>query len=153
MIAGKVWGATEELLATPFVEVHRIVVLPGGRCSRHLHRTRANAFYVVRGEITVHVKKQDYDLTDVTLLAAGQIMVVSPGEVHWFETEARHGASAEVLEIYFPTPLWTGDIEREDHGELRPVYALPLPPSIDDITSGHFHVSGNHGRKQRRKRK
>ena len=119
MIAGKVWGATEELLATPFVEVHRIVVLPGGRCSRHLHRTRANAFYVVRGEIEVHVRKRDYDLTDPTRLVAGQIMVVPPGEVHWFEMDARCTESAEVLEIYFPTPLGTGDIEREDHGELR----------------------------------
>jgi mannose-6-phosphate isomerase-like protein (cupin superfamily) len=122
VIAGKVWGTTETLLATPLVEVHRIVVLPGGRCSRHRHATRSNAFYVVRGWIEVHVEKKSYGLVDVTRLDAGQITVVPPGETHWFVKPLRSGIGyddrvAEVLEVYFPAPLGPDDIQRDDHGE------------------------------------
>ena len=35
MKSGKVWGETELVLQTPFVEFHRIWIITGGFCSPH----------------------------------------------------------------------------------------------------------------------
>ena len=54
MKSGKVWGETELVLQTPFVEFHRIWVHQGGFCSLHKHEHKWNMFYVTSGELAVH---------------------------------------------------------------------------------------------------
>ena len=49
MKAGKVWGETELVLQTPFVEFHRIWIKAGGFCSTHKHEFKWNMFYVSSG--------------------------------------------------------------------------------------------------------
>lgn len=49
----KVWGATVELVDSPFYSKHQLEVIPGGYCSLHYHQDRANRFIVVSGEIEV----------------------------------------------------------------------------------------------------
>ena len=49
----KVWGVTRMIYAAPGFEVHRIVVKPGGYCSKHVHAAKANTFWVERGRLTV----------------------------------------------------------------------------------------------------
>jgi len=112
MIQGKIWGTTESLLVTPMIELHRIYVEPDMKCSEHKHEFKWNAFYCVSGSIDIHVKKNDYDLTDVTSLHPGEFTTVRPNEFHWFQTT---DSNAEVLEIYYVEPI-SSDIVRRTVG-------------------------------------
>ena len=58
MKSGKVWGETELVLQTPFIEFHRIWVHQGGFCSLHKHEHKWNMFYVTSGELAVHTHKK-----------------------------------------------------------------------------------------------
>jgi mannose-6-phosphate isomerase-like protein (cupin superfamily) len=113
---GKVWGETEPLLQTPFVEVHRIFIKAGGQCSFHAHKHKWNMFYVITGRLDIHVQKNNYALTDVTRLFANQFTTVSPTEKHFFEAIT----DVEALEIYYPEPL-SEDILRESVGRIKGV--------------------------------
>ena len=110
MIAGKVWGMTENIFSNHNFEFHRIEVKKGGFCSKHKHVHKYNGFYVEKGKLIVSVWK-DYDLVDKTEIGSKQFHVVPPGEYHQFE------ASEDTIafELY-----WAGfdpiDIVRENHG-------------------------------------
>lgn len=112
MKLGKVWGTTELLLRTPFIEVHRLMIVPNARCSLHLHQTKWNAFFVQSGVLRIEVVKKAYDLTDETELHAGEFTTVSPGEEHRFVTGDE---GAQAIEIYYPAEL-SEDIVRRDVG-------------------------------------
>lgn len=114
MKTGKVWGTTELLLRTPFIEVHRLTIKPNARCSLHLHRAKWNAFFVQSGALKIEVHKAAYQLVDTTELKAGEFTTVPPNEEHRFMTGAR-GALA--IEIYYPPEL-AEDIIRKDVGGL-----------------------------------
>jgi mannose-6-phosphate isomerase-like protein (cupin superfamily) len=112
---GKIWGSTIPLLVTPLIEVHKIDVKPQMQCSLHKHANKWNAFYVIDGSIEIHVQKRDYELTDVTILSAGDFTTVKPGEYHKFVTRVN---PATVLEIYYLEPL-SEDIIRQTVGGER----------------------------------
>ena len=112
MIIGKVWGSTQILLATPLIEIHRLVVLPKARCSLHRHTRKWNAFIVTKGRLCVQVHKSDYSLQDDTWLRPGDMTSVAPGEKHQFFTGS---TGAEAFEIYYPAPL-SEDIVRDNCG-------------------------------------
>ena len=109
MLQGKVWGTTESLLVTPMIELHRINVEPHMQCSEHKHEFKWNAFYCVSGSMQIHVRKNDYDLTDITEITAGEFTTVAPNEYHWFETGTEF---AQVLEIYYVEPISTDIVRR-----------------------------------------
>jgi len=109
--AGKIWGETVAILQNPLVEFHRISVKNGYRCSTHKHAHKWNGFYVETGELRIHVQKNDYELTDVTVLKAGDFCKVSPGEYHFFEC----AEDCVAFEIYWPE-LLSEDIQRLDVG-------------------------------------
>lgn len=111
-ITGKVWGTTAVVEETPIFVMHRLRIKPMCECSLHVHRRKANGFYVIKGTLFIEVTKNDYPLTDVTELKPGQHMVVPAGEHHKFRT-GREGC--EALEWYTPT-LLGDDIERKGHG-------------------------------------
>ena len=113
MIAGKVWGSTALLLATPTVEIHALRVLPNAFCSLHRHLHRWNAFVGTMGRLFVEVHQADYDLVDVTEVTPGVLMTVKPGLLHRFRTESE---GAECLEVYYPSALGHADIERKGVG-------------------------------------
>ena len=108
---GKVWGQTQELLNTPLIEVHHILINEGFVCSMHKHEFKWNMFYVIKGELAIEVQKNDYDLLDVTPLSAGEWCSVKPNEFHRF----RSITDVEALEIYYLEPL-TADIVRQNVG-------------------------------------
>ena len=112
MIYGKIWGTTEPLLVTPTVEIHRIMVHKGYKCSEHIHQYKWNAFYCTAGEMTICVRKNDYDLVDRTSLGPGDFTTVAPNEFHWFETDHTY---AHALEIYYPQEIGH-DIVRKSVG-------------------------------------
>lgn len=110
---GKVWGQTIELLKTPLIEVHHILVNAGCVCSMHKHEFKWNMFYVISGELAIEVRKNDYDLVDTTILRAGEWTSVRPNEFHRF----RSLDAVEALEIYYLEPL-APDIIRENVGGI-----------------------------------
>lgn len=113
MIAGKVWGETRVLLATPAVEIHALRILPDAHCSLHRHQSKWNAFLVRSGRLLVEVHQPDTGLVDVTELGPGDVATVAPGLWHRFRTESEY---VECLEVYYPASLGAPDIERRNAG-------------------------------------
>lgn len=111
MIAGKIWGQTEQLEANNFFEFHRLEIKEGFECSKHLHKHKWNGFYVENGILEIHVWKKDYDLVDVTVLMAGDYTKVAPGEYHKFVCKE----DAVCFELYW-AQFEHNDIERESVG-------------------------------------
>lgn len=110
-VTGKVWGDTSAIIQNALVELHKINVKAGFRCSEHLHEHKWNGFYVESGVLEIHVRKNNYELTDVTVLRAGDFTSVRPGEYHFFVcTEA-----CSALELYWPE-LLSEDIKRKNTG-------------------------------------
>ena len=112
MKSGKIWGETALILKTPFVELHQLAINPHSFCSWHKHQFKWNAFLVVSGSLHIEVVKNDYALTDITVLGPGELCTVKPGEVHRFRTI---GDRVEAWELYYPEPL-AEDIIRESVG-------------------------------------
>ena len=110
-ITGKVWGDTSVLIQNAVVELHKINVNAGYKCSEHKHAHKWNGFYVISGVLEIHVRKNDYDLTDVTVLRAGDFTTVRPGEYHWFKCVE----DCVALELYYPETL-SEDIQRRSVG-------------------------------------
>jgi len=110
-ITGKVWGDTSVLIQTPLVELHKINIKAGYKCSEHKHEHKWNGFYVISGTLEIHVRKNNYELTDVTVLRAGDFTTVRPGEYHWFSSIT----DCVALELYYPETL-SEDIVRKSVG-------------------------------------
>jgi mannose-6-phosphate isomerase-like protein (cupin superfamily) len=112
-ITGKVWGDTSVLLQNALVELHKINIKAGYKCSEHKHEHKWNGFYVISGTLEIHVRKNNYQLTDITTLRAGDFTVVRPGEFHWFSSIT----DCVALELYYPE-LLSEDIVRKSVGGL-----------------------------------
>jgi mannose-6-phosphate isomerase-like protein (cupin superfamily) len=110
-ITGKVWGDTSVIIQNPLVELHKINIKAGYKCSEHKHVHKWNGFYVISGTLEIHVRKNNYELTDVTTLRAGDFTTVSPGEFHWFNCIS----DCVALELYYPESL-SEDIVRKSVG-------------------------------------
>lgn len=110
MTTGKIWGKTEAVLQNPLVEFHRIDVKEGYRCSAHRHKHKWNLFYVVSGELAIHVMRESHP-DDITILKAGDHTAVAPGVYHEF----RCWKDCVAFELYYPEAL-SEDIERLDVG-------------------------------------
>jgi mannose-6-phosphate isomerase-like protein (cupin superfamily) len=110
-VTGKIWGNTSALIQNALVELHKINVKAGFRCSEHLHEHKWNGFYVESGVLEIHVRKNNYELTDVTVLRAGDFTSVRPGEYHYFVCTENCSA----LELYWPE-LLSEDIKRKNTG-------------------------------------
>lgn len=120
MKQGKIWGSTELVLLTPLIEVHRLIINPGAHCSWHKHERKSNMFLVLSGALTIEVRKNDYALTDKTVLEAGEVTTVPPGEFHRFVTDEKGCGITEAFEIYYPEPIGK-DIVRESVGGLTEI--------------------------------
>ena len=122
-ITGKVWGDTSAIIQNPNVELHRINIKAGYRCSEHKHNHKWNGFYVISGSLEIHVRKNDYELTDVTTLGAGDFTTVRPGEYHWFNCTS----DCVALELYYPEAL-SEDIVRRSVGGKAPCAHTNVDP-------------------------
>ncbi len=92
-IEKKPWGTSRILFTTANVEVYRIEVDTGGYCSRHMHLSKHNLFYVESGEL--HVQTFEPELSTKILLS-GDILSIPPNILHQFYAKLHTIA----LEIY-----------------------------------------------------
>lgn len=111
ILSGKIWGKTECIVMNQFCEMHRIEVKSGMRCSTHLHKFKVNGFYVESGILEIHAIKNDYNLTDITVLNAGEYTEIQPNEKHFFVAKT----DVIAIEIYFPKGIGD-DIMRDNVG-------------------------------------
>ena len=111
MLSGKIWGNTRTIIENPSFALHQIFIKRGAFCSMHKHEHRFNGFLVISGRLQITVKKNDYDLVDVTELGPGDFTVVPPGEFHQFR-----GLEVTTAVEYYWTELDSSDILRENHG-------------------------------------
>jgi len=121
---GKVWGENQPIFLKNNVEINRIIAKAGYRCSIHLHDHKHNMFYVESGSVHVDVQKNDYDLTDTTVLRAGDSTCVGYGEYHHFLALE----DSIVYEIYW-VELSADDITRKDCGREVEPKTIGKPPS------------------------
>jgi mannose-6-phosphate isomerase-like protein (cupin superfamily) len=132
-ITGKVWGDTSVIIQNPLVELHKINIKAGYKCSEHKHVHKWNGFYVISGTLEIHVRKNNYELTDVTTLRAGDFTSVSPGEYHWFNCVD----DCVALELYYPEPI-SEDIVRKSVGgkaETKSPYQLIAKLNYPDLST------------------
>ena len=120
-VTGKIWGDTSAIIQNALVELHKINVKAGFRCSEHLHEHKWNGFYVESGVLEIHVRKNNYELTDVTVLRAGDFTSVRPGEYHFFVCTE----TCSALELYWPE-LLSEDIKRKNTGG-------PMAPKVTTL--------------------
>ena len=126
---GKIWGTTELIYRNPLIEVHRLLILPGSHCSWHVHERKSNMFICMQGHLKIQVRKNDYDLTDDTLLNPGEVTTVPPGEYHRFVTETDWTGKTLAFEVYYPEPLGK-DIIRENVGGCTEELEDSIPTEI-----------------------
>ena len=112
-IAGKIWGRTELLFSKNNVEIHRITGKLGGYCSKHLHESKFNMFFVEKGRLKIKAW-MDYDLVDETTLEEDQQCIIPPKVPHMFEVLEDDTVA---FEIYW-VELDSKDIQRENVGGL-----------------------------------
>ena len=111
--SGKIWGSTIQLFKKNNVEIHRIEIKKNTRCSKHKHEHKYNMFFVESGKILIKEWKKDYDLIDETILVAGEMCEIIPGNYHEF-----NGLEDSVVyEIYY-VELSSNDIIRENTGSI-----------------------------------
>lgn len=111
--SGKIWGHTELLFQKNNVEIHRICIHKNTKCSKHKHEHKYNLFYVESGQILIREWKNEYDLIDETILNAGEICSIKPGNYHEFQGLL----DSIVYEIYY-VELNAEDIIRENTGSI-----------------------------------
>jgi len=78
----KIWGTTQPVFFGNNVEMHRIEVDSGGYCSKHIHNSKFNMFYVECGELRIDQSVGCF--VDSTVLCQGDSMTVSPRVAHKF---------------------------------------------------------------------
>ena len=115
ILEGKIWGHTSPIFSANNVEIHRIEGKKGGISSIHKHQSKQSMLFVESGIIKIAIIKNDYHLTDETILKAGQSTIISIEEWHNFEIIE----DAICYEIYWVT-LDPHDIIRKNCGSYKP---------------------------------
>ena len=118
----KVWGRTSCLFLSDFVSVHHLQVLAGGFCSEHYHSRKKNVFHVIRGRLRVFQWRgaSTEAEPDVTVLGAGDSMVIPVGVWHKFQADE----PTECLEIYEAAPVEEDILRRKAGGLDEPAKGL-----------------------------
>lgn len=112
--SGKIWGETSNIFSKNNVEVYRIQGKKGGKSSNHKHTFKLSSFFVEKGSIAVFIEKNDYNLTDKTILNSGESTVIKPNEYHWFEILEDDTVCYE----FYWVELDSSDIQRKNCGSI-----------------------------------
>jgi quercetin dioxygenase-like cupin family protein len=88
------------------IRADRIIYHPGDTAARHYHTDCHHLFYILGGEGLIHVNEGSHRLTE------GMVVVVGPGEVHWFENDTE--ANFTFVEFWAPPPKETVWLKSDD---------------------------------------
>jgi len=111
----KVWGTTTKLFERNETSTHLIEIEAGGYCSKHMHVSRYNEFFVLHGMLEVIVWREDSALKDTTIISDGERTIVEPGVYHQF----RCMTPTTAIEFYWADDgeeCLDDDIQRETFG-------------------------------------
>jgi mannose-6-phosphate isomerase-like protein (cupin superfamily) len=133
VLTEKIWGTSQRLLVTDFMQVERIQVRKGGYSSVHLHKRKNNLFVVEAGRLQVRLfdpwKKETARLF---MVSRGDMKTVEPGIRHQFYADT----SVVAYEVYWIDNPVAGemldcdDIQRfsesgvDENGELAFIASL-----------------------------
>ena len=81
-IVNKLWGIEEWLVNSPDANycVKRMTLYPGFRCSQHYHCKKDETFYILEGEVLLHINGV------AKKLIVGDYARIRPFDIHYFET-------------------------------------------------------------------
>jgi quercetin dioxygenase-like cupin family protein len=103
---GETLGITVVKADRPEINLLELEVRPGGGVSPHLHKGHTDSFYVLEGEVEIHVGDE------VVSATAGSYVLVPPHVVHWFRNVRE--APARVLNLHTPGGFVTYRRELEE---------------------------------------
>lgn len=114
----KVWGTACHCFVDERAALSQITFLAGHRCSRHVHRERANLFQITSGALVVETWRSELKPSGpkrMALLLPGNTLAVPSGVWHRF----RVVEDGEGNELYWPDrggAVSADDIYRWDQG-------------------------------------
>jgi quercetin dioxygenase-like cupin family protein len=91
---GEMLGITVVKADRSEVNVLELEIRPGGGVSPHFHKGHSDSFYVLEGEVDIHVGDE------VVSATAGSYVLAPPHVVHWFRNVST--APARVLNLHTP---------------------------------------------------
>lgn len=101
--AGEDFGTSVLKAELPEMSVLEFELGPEKSVSPHFHQRHSDSFYVLEGEVEIHLGD------DVFAAAAGAFVLAPPGVVHWFRNAS--DAPARVLNLHAPGGF--GEYRRE----------------------------------------
>lgn len=91
---GEQLGATTLKAAQPEISLLEFTLQPGGGVSPHFHKGHSDSFYVLAGEVELHVGDEIVDGTP------GTYVLAPPNVVHWFRNAGDE--PARILNLHTP---------------------------------------------------
>ena len=83
-IVSKKWGQERWIRNDEKYCMKELLVIPGFRCSLHMHKIKTETFYVVSGMVKMFV--QSGDKPKEVVMCPGQTVHIEPGCYHRFES-------------------------------------------------------------------
>ncbi len=97
---------TEDIFGTTDLKADRITYHPGDTAAAHYHRDCQHFFFVLAGSGVMHADEATYEL------GPGDVALVHPNEVHWFENP--HQEDFTFIELWVPAPSDTVWVDPDD---------------------------------------
>lgn len=82
--------------ASTKIQADRIIYHPGDTCAKHYHVGSHHVFVMLDGEATICTPEGCQTFTK------GQVAVIQPDEIHWFENHS--GKNYSFVEFWAPVP-------------------------------------------------
>lgn len=121
----KLWGKAWLVSHSFHHQVSFIEVVPGGYCSRHIHKDKSNNFFVVEGSLDIRWWDDQQVRSQCHTLYPGESLTVPRGVAHQFEA---HQARTTAIETYRNTAgaCNLDDIHRLSNGGVREVSSTTI---------------------------
>lgn len=116
----KPWGWTRRVVSSPQMELHELVIEPGGFCSIHYHERKIQQLTVVSGELILRGCNTTGKTEQEWIVRPGMVMAVMANVRHQFESRT----GAVCVEQYGPICGGTvdpNDIVRLSEGGKRDI--------------------------------
>ena len=111
-IVPKVWGQEEWHYNGPNLCGKTLLIIPGWRCSTHMHPIKEEVFHIAKGSCVLEIDGMQ------TLAIEGQTFHIPAGIYHWFGVPSPSDQPCEIFE--FSTHHDDADVvRREESGPFK----------------------------------